>query len=159
MTTELLQQALDALKFHTRMTRPISHTNEAIAALEAAIALPVELTSFTAIVNQQASDERLWFVAEYASEAYLQSELRRLHVAIETTALPVQPASAIEPTAQPDREVQSDLAHSIEVDGYTQAQKQFLSSIVLRIAATPPPVAGDTVNRIRKLALASERKP
>ena len=35
------------------------------------------------IVDRQAEDEGLWFVAEYASEHYLQVELRRLHRAIE----------------------------------------------------------------------------
>lgn len=36
-----------------------------------------------AIVHEQAEDEGLWFVAETASEAYLQQELRKLHAAIE----------------------------------------------------------------------------
>ncbi len=36
-----------------------------------------------ALVNEQAEDEGLWFVAQTASEAYLQQELRRLHAAIE----------------------------------------------------------------------------
>jgi hypothetical protein len=35
------------------------------------------------IVNEQANDDALWFVAATASEAYLQQELRRLHTAIE----------------------------------------------------------------------------
>lgn len=35
------------------------------------------------IVNEQAEDEGLWFQAKYTTEAYLQQELRRLHVAIE----------------------------------------------------------------------------
>lgn len=36
-----------------------------------------------ALVNEQAEDEGLWFVAHTASEAYLQQELRRLHDAVE----------------------------------------------------------------------------
>ena len=36
-----------------------------------------------AIIDEQAEDEGLWFIAQYASEAYLQQELRRLHEAIE----------------------------------------------------------------------------
>lgn len=36
------------------------------------------------IVDRQADDDGLWFVAEYASEAYLQAALRELHEAIET---------------------------------------------------------------------------
>ena len=35
------------------------------------------------LVNEQAEDEGLWFEAKYASEAYLQKALRRLHKIIE----------------------------------------------------------------------------
>ena len=35
------------------------------------------------IVDNQAEDEGLWFVATTAPEAYLQQELRKLHAAIE----------------------------------------------------------------------------
>jgi hypothetical protein len=35
------------------------------------------------IVNEQAEDEGLWFMPQYASEAYLQAALRRLHEAVE----------------------------------------------------------------------------
>ena len=35
------------------------------------------------LVAKQAEDEGLWFIAEYASEAYLQEALRLLHEAIE----------------------------------------------------------------------------
>lgn len=35
------------------------------------------------MVNRQAEDEGLWFVAETAAEAYLQQELRLLHAVIE----------------------------------------------------------------------------
>ena len=47
----------------------------------------VALREVRQIVDEQAEDEGLWFVAEHASEAYLQSELRRLHAAIEAPAL------------------------------------------------------------------------
>jgi hypothetical protein len=43
--------------------------------------------SVRAIVDEQAEDEGLWFVAETAAEAYLQQELRRLHAAIEATLI------------------------------------------------------------------------
>jgi Family of unknown function (DUF6085) len=36
-----------------------------------------------ALVNEQAEDEGLWFMAMTAPEAYLQQELRRLHAAVE----------------------------------------------------------------------------
>ena len=35
------------------------------------------------LVDEQAEDEGLWFLAATAPEAYLQQELRRLHAAIE----------------------------------------------------------------------------
>ena len=49
------------------------------------------------IVNEQAKDDGLWFVAKYASEAYLQQELRRLHRSIELAAL--QSPRVPEPTS------------------------------------------------------------
>lgn len=39
-----------------------------------------------ALVDVQAADEGLWFVAETAPEAYLQQELRKLHAVIEAEA-------------------------------------------------------------------------
>lgn len=44
-----------------------------------------------ALVNEQAEDEGLWFMAETAPEAYLQQELRRLHAAIEAAGQPDAP--------------------------------------------------------------------
>lgn len=40
MSKEIMQQALDALKYHQEQTRPIQNTIEAIEALEAALAQP-----------------------------------------------------------------------------------------------------------------------
>lgn len=40
-------------------------------------------TRIQQIVDTQALDEGLWFIAETAAEAYLQQELRRLHATIE----------------------------------------------------------------------------
>lgn len=39
------------------------------------------------LVQQQAEDEGLWFVARYTSEAYLQQALRTLHAAVECDAI------------------------------------------------------------------------
>lgn len=36
-----------------------------------------------ALVNEQAMDESLWFIAETVPEEYLQKALRRLHEAVE----------------------------------------------------------------------------
>ena len=35
------------------------------------------------LVNDQANDDGLWFIAQTAPEAYLQQELRKLHKLIE----------------------------------------------------------------------------
>lgn len=40
-------------------------------------------TRIQQMVDAQALDEGLWFIAETAAEAYLQQELRRLHATIE----------------------------------------------------------------------------
>ena len=37
------------------------------------------------LVNAQAEDEGLWFVAETEPEVYLQQELRKLHAAVESS--------------------------------------------------------------------------
>jgi hypothetical protein len=42
-----------------------------------------EHKALVALVEKQAKDDGLWFVAPTAPEAYLQQELRRLHAAIE----------------------------------------------------------------------------
>ena len=46
------------------------------------------------VVDEQAEDEGLWFVAETITEAYLQSALRRLHAAVEN--VPQQPSAPAE---------------------------------------------------------------
>lgn len=38
------------------------------------------------MVESQAEDDGLWFIAETAPEAYLQQQLRRLHEAVERVA-------------------------------------------------------------------------
>jgi hypothetical protein len=45
--------------------------------------LRARLSALQALVDAQAEDAGLWFVAQTAPEAYLQQELRRLHAAIE----------------------------------------------------------------------------
>lgn len=47
------------------------------------LSLPAEAIAL-ALVQRQASDEGLWFVAQTAPEAYLQAALRELHAAVET---------------------------------------------------------------------------
>ena len=46
-------------------------------------ALTERIESLRAAVNAQAEDEGLWFIAESATEEYLQQELRALHASAE----------------------------------------------------------------------------
>jgi len=39
------------------------------------------------LVDEQAADDGLWFIATTAPEAYLQQELRRLHAVIENKSM------------------------------------------------------------------------
>ena len=50
---------------------------------DARAARAVVLAEMREMVNRQAEDDGLWFVAQFASEAYLQQELRKLHALIE----------------------------------------------------------------------------
>ena len=50
MNKELIQQALDALVYHTQQTRPIGRTKYAIAALEVVLAQPSQINCSGAIV-------------------------------------------------------------------------------------------------------------
>lgn len=43
-----------------------------------------KMAKLQGLVDKQAEDDGLWFVAQTAPEAYLQQELRRLHAAIES---------------------------------------------------------------------------
>lgn len=45
--------------------------------------LTIALQDVQALVAAQAEDEGLWFLAQFASEAYLQSALRDLHAVVE----------------------------------------------------------------------------
>ncbi len=45
------------------------------------------------MVDRQAEDEGLWFIAKYASEAYLQKALRKLHAVIES--VPPEPTAEV----------------------------------------------------------------
>jgi hypothetical protein len=45
--------------------------------------LTAQVEAIKALVNEQAEDYGLWFIAQTAPEAYLQKELRRLHEVIE----------------------------------------------------------------------------
>jgi hypothetical protein len=46
-----------------------------------------DIRELCALVNEQANDDGLWFIAATVSEAYLQRELRRLHAEVERVAV------------------------------------------------------------------------
>lgn len=46
-----------------------------------------DLSTLRALVEAQAEDDGLWFIARTAPEAYLQQELRRLHEAVEAVSI------------------------------------------------------------------------
>ena len=110
MTVAEFTEALDALLESTRLLAAYDHpsmrpfspeqarifgalceTRDAkyraiLAALEREHENAERLRSARKIVDQQAEDEGLWFVAEFSTEAYLQTALRELHEAVETGA-------------------------------------------------------------------------
>ena len=69
---------------HTVLRRDLSGLAANTDFLEGKVAtLEAKLEAIQQVVDKQAEDEGLWFVAARASEAYLQQELRQLHAVIE----------------------------------------------------------------------------
>lgn len=60
----------------------ISHSDDPVLRLSLKV-LTKDLRELRQLVEEQAEDEGLWFIAQYASEGYLQHELRRLHAEVE----------------------------------------------------------------------------
>ena len=76
-----VEQALEALEsVQPQNMGPLIHP--AKQALRAALAQQ-QANPAQQVVDEQAEDEALWFVAQTAPEAYLQQALRRLHAAVE----------------------------------------------------------------------------
>ena len=73
-----LAGAIDGLDPKDKTTWPQSWLDE-ITVIDAAR----KYANLRTVVDNQAKDEGLWFVASTAPEAYLQQGLRRLHAAIE----------------------------------------------------------------------------
>ena len=65
------------------MSRAHGWQAEAEAMRRKAELCEARLARTRALVDEQAEDEGLWFVAETAAEAYLQEALRRLHAEVE----------------------------------------------------------------------------
>ena len=77
--TDKLAEAID---YYSNV--PLNTNSNLSDLLDAALQSPrVPVIEILETVLEQAEDEGLWFNAKYASEAYLQQELRRLHAIIE----------------------------------------------------------------------------
>lgn len=82
-----------------------------------------------AVVDQQAEDDGLWFIARTAAEGYLQQELRRLHSVIEytrtqsTPPMPEDVAEAVEFWSS-----RSELFDAVTQDG--KNMKDMLETII-----------------------------
>ena len=77
--TDKLAEAID---YYSNV--PLNTNSKLSDLLDAALQSPrVPVIEILETVLEQAEDEGLWFNAKYASEAYLQQELRRLHAIIE----------------------------------------------------------------------------
>lgn len=85
-----------------------------------------EWDALRALVNTQAEDEGLWCLAQSASEAYLQQELRKLHAAIEGTSTLTRNQNMQTPTT--DSLTPDQLADAIDAEvaalRYAQPQEQ-----------------------------------
>jgi hypothetical protein len=84
-TTQAGRELLSYRGLHGKWTE--QRWVDAILAIEAEAAFDSDVVELfaplQALVDEQAEDEGLWFIAATAPEAYLQQELRRLHATIE----------------------------------------------------------------------------
>ena len=85
----------------------------------------MDIEELKRIVDEQANDEGLWFVAKFASEDRLQRELRRLHAAIEAVEAPQQ---GNELTPRQQLELAADLLKQLGTELAT-LRKQILADL------------------------------
>lgn len=94
MTKQLLQQALDALQYHTAQTRPIELTNIVIAAIQAALAQPAPVLEAAFAIDAACRNRySQWDNQRCFSE--IAKQTRRREMASEVLAQPVQPAATV----------------------------------------------------------------
>ncbi len=84
MTIEELQDAIEYLMLPDHQ----SLKADVLPYIDVVVEAARLVADLRAIVDEQAKDEGLWFVALTATEAYLQQELRRLHAVIELGVAP-----------------------------------------------------------------------
>lgn len=94
--TKLVERLRELLAHVQQEMRPVigaeATLEDAVLALTAQEQVAGVLSASRRLVNEQAEDEGLWFVAESVTEAYLQNALRKLHAAVESDATPSRDA-------------------------------------------------------------------
>lgn len=82
LVAELAKQepVANVVLYQGNMVGALEHHLDEGTKLYAGPVIPADVKS---LVNKQAADDGLWFVAQTAPEAYLQQELRKLHSLIE----------------------------------------------------------------------------
>lgn len=83
LTLEGEQKLRDQLRSLEEQYEVWKHRAEVYGESTDALGLGERLATIRGIVEAQADDEGLWFIAESITESHLQQELRRLHAAIE----------------------------------------------------------------------------
>jgi hypothetical protein len=78
-----LEQIKQRAEGYRNYSAPFTVADDVDALLAAIDELTAQRDKVLAVVNSQAEDEGLWFVAETAPEAYLQQELRKMLAVIE----------------------------------------------------------------------------
>lgn len=82
---ELMRERDERIERHEATLRDIALVEVELEAAEAEVqALRQGIARMRQVVDRQAEDDGLWFVAERVTEAYLQEALRALHSAIES---------------------------------------------------------------------------
>jgi hypothetical protein len=97
MSREIMQQALDALEYHTMQTRPINHTDKAIEALKQELAKPEPQVCC-------GDYEKCWKACTPRGRWLAEQEIVKSESHIVKWSIPVDPNNFGEPLAQPEQE-------------------------------------------------------
>ena len=96
MSNELLQQALDALEYHTEQTRPIQRTEAAIKMLREAIAQPVQPVETNNLMSAYRAIQNCLLVVPEGAFKNEMNDWLECHLFRQSPkAQPVQPSTAL----------------------------------------------------------------
>jgi hypothetical protein len=123
MSREIMQQALDALEYHTMQTRPINHTDKAIEALKQELAKPEPQVCC-------GDYEKCWKACTPRGRWLAEQEIVKSESHIVKWSIPVDPNNFGEPLAQFEQEPVAWMVRD-QVDGcrYPSALKNPAGSI------------------------------